>query len=65
MLKVEAVQKCGMEEVVGQAKGISTNHSEDWSWRWWCVYGRIRREDSVMSSFKKTKCLIPTSTAPN
>ena len=33
--------------------------------RKWCVYGGIGREPSIMSSFWKTKWLIPTSTAPN
>ena len=32
--------------------------------RWWCVYGGIGRVSSIMSSFRKTKRLIPTSTAP-
>ena len=31
--------------------------------RWWCVYGGIGRESSIMSSFRKTKRLIPTSIA--
>ena len=31
--------------------------------RWCCVYGGIGRESSIMSSFQKTKRLIPTSTA--
>ena len=30
-----------------------------------CVYGGIGRESSIMSSFQKTKRLIPTNTAPN
>ena len=33
--------------------------------RWCCVYGGIGRESSIMSSFWKTKRLIPTSIAPN
>ena len=31
--------------------------------RWCCVHGGIGRESSIMSSFWKTKRLIPTSTA--
>ena len=30
-----------------------------------CVYGGIERESSIMSSFWKTKLLVPTTTAPN
>ena len=33
--------------------------------RWCCVYGGTGRESSIMSSFQKTKWLIPTSSAPN
>ena len=33
--------------------------------RGWCVYGRVGRDSSIMSSFQKTNQLIPTSTAPN
>ena len=33
--------------------------------RWCCVRGGIGREFSIMSSFRKTKWLIPTSTAPS
>ena len=33
--------------------------------RRWYIYGGTVRESSIMSSFQKTKRLIPTSTAPN
>ena len=33
--------------------------------KWCCVYGGIGREFSIMSSFQKTKWLIPTSTTYN
>ena len=33
--------------------------------RWYCVYGGIGRESTVVSSFGKIKRLIPKSTAPN
>ena len=33
--------------------------------RWCCVYAGVGRESSIMSSFWKTKWLIPTSTVPN
>ena len=33
--------------------------------RWFCIYGEIGRESSIMSSFWKTRQLIPTSIAPN
>ena len=33
--------------------------------RRWCAYGGIGRESSIMSSFRKTEQLIPTTTAPN
>ena len=32
---------------------------------WCCVYGGTGRESSIMTSFRKTKQLIPTSTSPS
>ena len=58
---------CRMEEIVGQVKWTTTNHTKgrSSSKEGGYVYGGIGRESSIMSSFRKTKPLIPTSTAPN
>ena len=43
-------------------KGQSSSKEGDVEYR---VYGGIGRESSIMSAFRNTKGLIPTSTAPN
>ena len=55
-----------MEEIVGQLKWTTTtNHTKGQSSTKEGAYGGARRESSIMTSFFKTKQLIPTSIAPN
>ena len=44
-----------MEEIIGQAKWTTTNHTKGWSSPKKVMYGGIGKESSIMSSFWKTR----------
>ena len=63
-LKMDIVQWCGMEEILGQVKWTTTNHTTKKVFiqrRWWCIYGGTGRESSIMSKSSvvtKTACFF-------
>ena len=67
VVKVDIVQECEMEDCGTSKMNYHQPHQRlvFIQRRWYCVYGGIRRESSIMSSFWKTKLLNPTNIAPD